>query len=186
MIFLAELWLPILLSAVFVFIVSSLVHVVLHFHDADHSKLPDEDGVLEALRNHGVGSGSFVFPHGECNEMNTPEMKAKLEKGPVGFMTVLGPGGFNMGRSLLHWFLFCLLVGIFIAYISRLALSPGVEYLRVFRVVGATAFLGYGISELQASIWKGQSCKSSMKFVFDGLLYALVTAGTFAWLWPQA
>ena len=64
-------------------------------------------------------------------------------------------------------------------------LPPGTDYLRVFQVTGAVAFMAYGIGVIDDSIWKGQPWSSTWKFLFDGLLYALATAGAFGWLWPH-
>ena len=51
MAFLADLWLPILLSAVFVFVASSVLHMVLPIHKGDYKKPPGEDAVLESMRD---------------------------------------------------------------------------------------------------------------------------------------
>jgi hypothetical protein len=40
-------------------------------------------------------------------------------------------------------------------------------------------------SIIHNSIWRGQSWGTTWKHVADGLVYALVTAGTFGWLWPS-
>lgn len=37
---------------------------------------------------------------------------------------------------------------------------------------------------LQNSIWYKRKWSSTLKSMADGLVYALVTAGTFGWLWP--
>ncbi|MDP6941003.1 MAG: hypothetical protein QGH51_03155 [Planctomycetota bacterium] len=187
MTFIAELWLPILLSGVFIFIVSTLVHMVLQWHISDHTNLPDEDGMLEMFRDKGLKSGSYVFPHCECgSDYNSEEMQAKIKRGPVGFITVFSPEGFSMGKNLLKWFLFTLLISVFVAYITNICLTGAVEYLQVFRVAGTAAFLAYAIPALQDNIWKGQAMNVTFKFVVDGTLYALTTAGTFAWLWPAS
>ncbi len=184
MIFIVELWLPILLSAVYIFLVSILVHMVLQMHNNDHTCLPDEEGALKMFRGQGLAPGSYVFPHPQCGkEYGSEEMKAKIKQGPVGFITVFDANGFNMGKNLLKWFLFTGLVSVFVAYITNLALTAEADYLQVFRVAGTAAFLGYALPALQDNIWKGQSFNITLKFVFDGTLYALTTAGTFAWLW---
>ena len=58
-------------------------------------------------------------------------------------------------------------------------------YLKVFQVVGATAFLGYAAGQVPAAIWMGKPWIVAWKEVFDGLIYGLVTAGAFGWLWPR-
>lgn len=184
--FLTDLWLPIILSAVFIFIVSSIIHMALPWHAGDKKKLNNEDAILDSLRSNNVQQGDYMFPHcASMKEMGTPEMIAKYKQGPVGFMTVYPPGGMNMLVSLGAWFVYTILVGVLVAYVSRHALNPGAEYLTVFQMAGAAAVLGYCMGPFQESIWKGQSWSTTGKFIIDGFIYALVTAGTFAWLWPD-
>ncbi|MFQ5511583.1 MAG: hypothetical protein ACE5EO_07010 [Candidatus Krumholzibacteriia bacterium] len=183
--FLSDLWLPILLSSVFVFVASSIMHMALPFHKRDYKKLPDEADVLDAMRTHGVAPGHYMFPcAGSMKDSCTPEMIEKYEKGPCGFMTVVPTGRPAMGKSLVQWFLYSLLVSVLAAYVARVGRGPGADYLEVFRVTGTAAILGYAVGSLQDSIWKGQSWGITLKFIFDGVLYGLLTAGTFGWLWP--
>ncbi len=184
--FLTELWRPILLSAVFVFIVSSVIHMLIPMHKGDYKKMKNEDAVLESMRANGVEPGQYMFPcAGSMKAMGTPEMKAKLEKGPVGWFTVLPPGGYNMGKSLAGWFVYSLIVGVLVAYVGWHALGPDAAYLAVFQITGAAAVLGYAIGVFNDSVWKGAPWSTTGKFIIDGVIYALVTAGTFGWLWPE-
>ncbi len=180
-----ELWLAIVLSAVAVFVVSSVIHMVLTYHRNDFGRVPDEDVVLETLRGARVPPGSYFFPYcASQKEMASPEMKAKLEKGPVGFMTVLPNRAPMMPKHLLMWFVYCLVVGFFLAYLAGRTLAPGAHYLAVFRVVGVAGFLAYSGAHGADPIWKGERWSTTLKTLFDGLVYGLVTAGVFGWLWP--
>jgi len=185
--FLSSLWLPVLLSAVFVFVASSLLHMVLPIHKGDYARLPAEADVLAALRGAGVAPGDSMFPcPSSVKAMGSPEMLERYRRGPVGFMTVLPSGPPAMGRSLLQWFLFSLLVSVLVAYVGSLALPPGAAYLAVMRITATVAILTYGVSHVPDSIWKGHGWASTFKFLFDGVVYGLVTGGTFGWLWPDA
>lgn len=187
MVTLSQLWLPILLSAVFVFIVSSILHMVIPIHKGDFKKLPDEDRVLEAMRVKGLQPGTYMFPGAEnMKDCGSPEFAERCKRGPVGFMTVVPSGAPGMGKNLLQWFLFIVLISVFCAYLAGSVFAPGEKYLSVFRVVGTAAMMAYAIGGLPESIWKGTQWSITMKFVFDGILYGLVTAGTFGWLWPAA
>ena len=117
--------------------------------------------------------------------MGTPEMKAKLARGPVGLVTIKPSGIPNLGAYLGTWFGFCLLVSLFVAYLVGRTLAPGAVYLAVFRIAGTVAFMGYAFGDFVDSIWKSQPWSNTFRAVFDGLLYALVTAGVFGWLWPD-
>jgi hypothetical protein len=186
MVTLGALWLPILLSAVFVFIVSTIVHMFLGYHNRDYTRLPNEDAVRAALRAGNPEPRQYIIPYcASMKEMDSPEMRQKLAEGPVGVLNLKPVGNTGMGPSLAQWFVFCLLVSFFVAYVAIHALPAGTPYLKVFQIVGAVAFLGYAAGQLPAAIWMGKPWSVAAKEVFDGLLYALVTAGTFGWLWPR-
>jgi hypothetical protein len=183
---LTALWLPILLSSVFVFLVSSILHMALPWHKGDYAKVPNEDKVRDALRGLAIPPGEYMMPHcGSSQEMKSPEFTEKLKQGPVLMMTVLPSGPFNMTPSLVQWFLYSVVIGIFAAYVAGRALPAGADYLSVFRFAGVTAFVAYSMGLTQASIWNGRAWGTTMKFLIDGLIYGLITAGTFGWLWPQ-
>lgn len=186
MISLTELWLPILLSAVFVFIVSSLLHMVFTYHDTDFKGLKNEKEVMDALRPLNLPEGEYVFPHAKNNkERQTDEYKEKLSKGPVAFINVFPNGQTSMGASLTQWFVYSILISLFSGYVAAEALATHSDYLSVFRFVGTTAFIGYSFALLQNSIWYRRPWSTTLKSFFDGLIYALITAGTFGWLWPS-
>ena len=182
---LTALWLPILVAAVIVFVASSLMHMLLPYHRSDYRQLPDEDKLLTALRAANLKRGFYVFPFCSHKDMKSPAMTEKYKQGPVGMLTVLPSGPPAMPKFLGLWFGYCLIVGLFVAYLSGRTLTPGVSYLVVFRVAGTAAFLAYGLGHLIDSIWKGQMWGTTIKHVFDGLVYGLLTAGTFGWLWPR-
>jgi hypothetical protein len=182
-----SLWLPILLSAVGVFIVSSIVHMFLPYHRTDYGKLPTEDAVLDALRSHAIPPGDYAFPHAAgMEEMKSPEYTEKMKRGPAGILTLWPAGEMNMGKKLGAWFAYTVVVGIFTAYMAGVTLEPGAEYLRVFRVTGTAAFMAYALGQWADTIWFGKSVNTTLKNTFDGLVYGLVTAGCFGWLWPGA
>ncbi len=159
--------------------------MVLPIHRNDYKKLPDEADVMGAMRAHGVSPGDYVFPHAPSpKDMGTPEMTAKYTQGPVGLLTVMQNGPPAMGKSLMQWFGFSLLAGVFVAYLTGRSATPGQDYLTVFRMAGTVGFLAYAGAFAQDSIWKGQSWSITAKHSFDGLIYALITAGVFGWLWP--
>jgi hypothetical protein len=186
MVTLGALWLPILLSAVFVFVVSSIIHMAIQWHKVDFKKMPNEDQVLDALRAHGVPAGEYMFPMAaSMKECSSPEMVAKFQRGPVGWVLIRPPGGISMGKSLVQWFLYCLVISVLVAYVASHTLRPGTHYLEVFRITGAMAVAVYALSNVMNSIWKGVSWGVTVKYVIDGIVYGLVTAGTFGWLWPK-
>ena len=186
MVELNALWLPILVSAVFVFLASSVIHMLSPWHKSDYPKMPDEDKVLAALRPLAIPPGDYMVPRpASRKDVGSPEFAAKLKSGPVMVVTVLPNGPFSMGRNLGLWFVYCLVVGIFAAYIAGRALPAGEPYLHVFRFAGATAFIGYSLALWQMSIWYQRSWTTTIKATVDGLIYGMLTAGVFGWLWPR-
>jgi hypothetical protein len=178
-----ELWLPIVVSAVFVFVVSALIHMVLAIHKCDYGKLPNEEKAREALR--GVPPGDYAMPRPtSMKEMASPEFVARYKEGPVAVLTVMPSGVPNMNRSLMQWFVYCVVVSVFAGYVAGATLGRDASYLRVFQVAGAVAVGIYVLSNVMNSIWKGVAWSTTFKYVLDGLVYGLVTAGTFGWLWP--
>lgn len=183
MVSVTSLWLPILVAAVLVFVVSSIIHMALKYHQTDFAAVPDEDSVRAGLR--GIPAGDYVVPHAASNEeRQTEEFKQKMREGPVAFLTVFPAGEFGMGSSLAQWFVYCVVVGVFAGYVAGIALAPGAEYMSVFQVAGTVAFAGYGLALAQNSIWLRRKWSTTFKSLFDALIYACVTAGTFGWLWP--
>jgi len=182
---LLSLWLPILVSAIFVFVASSIIHMFLKYHQSDFKGLPNEDAVAEALRPLNIPPGEYVMPYCATNaERQSEEYKDKATKGPVAFLNVYPSGIPGMGSSLIQWFVYCIVVSIFAAYIASRAAGDGAPYLEVFRFAGTTAFIGYSLGIVQASIWFRRSWSTTLKSVFDGLIYGLLTGGAFGWLWP--
>ena len=140
---------------------------------------------MDALRPFNIPPGDYVVPNaGSPEAMKSPEFIEKANRGPVAFMTVMPNGIPKMGASMVQWFVYCAAVSLFAAYIAGRAVGPGAEYLQVFRFVGATSFIGYAVALWQNSIWYKRPWSTTAKNTFDGLVYALFTAGTFGWLWP--
>ena len=183
---LSALWVPILLSAVLVFVVSSLIHMASPWHKIDYPKMPNEDQVMDALRPLAIPPGDYFFPRPSTrDDMRSPAFAEKMKNGPVMVITVMPNGPISMGRNLALWFCYAVVVGLFAAYITGRALPPGTAYLQVFRFAGAVAFIGYALALWQMSIWYHRAWTTTIKSTVDGLIYALLTAGTFGWLWPR-
>ena len=180
------LWLPVLLSAVIVFILSSIIHMLSPWHKSDYPKMPNEDNVRDAVRPLNIPPGDYVVPRPSSREdMRSPEFTEKMKKGPVMMLTVFPNGPSAMGTSLALWFLYLVVIGFFIAYVAGRTLPLSADFLHVFRLTGVTAFMGYCAALWQMSIWYRRAWTTTIKATVDGLIYALLTAVTFGWLWPQ-
>jgi hypothetical protein len=180
------LWIPVLVSAVAVFVASSVVHMVLKYHKADYRPLSNESEVADAIRKGNPGPGLYVLPHcADMSQMKDPAVIAKYEKGPVGLVALLPNGAPNMGKLLGQWFGFCLLLSFAIGYVARHTLEKGADGLSVMRVTGAIAFIGYGMSSIIDSIWHGVPWSNTVRALIDAAIYAVVTGLAFRLLWPS-
>jgi hypothetical protein len=183
---LSALLVPIVLSAVIVFVASSIIHMVLPWHKSDYPKVPNEERVREALRPLAIPPGDYMIPRASSmQDMKSSEFMAKMNEGPVMVVTVMPNGPCAMGKNLGQWFVYSIVVGLFAAYVAGTALPPGAPYLRVFQLAGVTAFMGYALALWQLSIWYRRDWMTTIKSNVDGLIYAMLTAGTFGWLWPH-
>jgi hypothetical protein len=180
-----SLWLPVLVSAVLVFIASSLIHMFTPWHKGDVRGVPGESEAMEALRRLKIAPGDYVMPYaGSMGAMKDPAFRARLEAGPAVLLTVW-KGTTSMGPQLAGWFLYSVVVSIFAGYVAGAALPMGSPYLDVFRFAGTTAFAGYSLALMQNSIWWRRGWGFTLRSMIDGLLYACLTAGAFGWLWPR-
>lgn len=183
---LTALWLPILLSAVIVFIAAAIIHMAPLWHRNDYPRLENQDAVMDALRGFNIPPGTWFMPRSkDMAEMRTPEFKEKLNRGPVVMLNVFPKGGVSMARNMVLWFIHCVIVAIFAAYITSRAVAPGTPYIEVFRFAGATTFIAYVVALWQMVIWYNRDVGITIKETIDGLIYALLAAGVFGWLWPR-
>jgi hypothetical protein len=187
MISFAHLWLPILLSAIGVFIASSILHMLLKFwHGSDYAAFSNEDEVRAAIRHGSPTPGIYALPHCTMESMKTPEGKEKFATGPVGLVILRANGMPAIGGFLALWFVYSLVVSYLCAMLAGMTLTVDTDLHRVFHVVALAAFLAYALRSVPAGIWEGHPWKAVAKDVVDGLIYAIVTAAVFAWLWPTA
>jgi hypothetical protein len=183
---LAQLWIPILLASVIVFVASSIIHMLTPWHAGDYKKMPDQEKARAAIGPLAIPPGDYMLPRPDSmKDMNSPEFLAKLKEGPRMVVTVLPNGSTTMGKMLVLWFLYIVAISCCAGFIARHALPVGATYHSVFHFAGGTAFLGYSAALFQFSIWYSRSWTTTIKSALDGLLYALLTAGTFGWLWPR-
>jgi hypothetical protein len=156
------------------------------WHKSDYKRIPEEGKVLDAVRPFNLPVGDYMAPMAaSMDDMKSADFADRVKKGPVVILTVRPNVMWNMGQTLGLWFLYSVVVGFFAAYIASRALPVGANYLQVFRFVGASAFMGYSFSLWQFSIWYGRKWSTTLKATLDGLLYALLSAGVFGWLWPR-
>ncbi|HEX4780301.1 MAG TPA: hypothetical protein VH301_06080 [Usitatibacter sp.] len=185
--FITELWLPIVVSAVGVFVASSLIHMVFKWHNSDYRQLPNEEEARAVLRATSAAPGMYAIPYcADMKQMGSPEMQRKYTEGPIAVITTRAPGKPNMGPMLGQWFVLNLVVAALAAYVASktLALMPS-TFLGICREVGVITFLAYAGGSVSGGIWMGKPWGSVGKEVLDAFIYGVVSALVFAWLWPQ-
>ena len=182
---LLSLWLPILLSAVTVFVISSLIHMVIKWHASDYGTLPNEDAVRDTIRAGNPAPGRYVMPYcADMKDMASEAMMKKYREGPVAHMTILPSGVPNMGKYLGQWFLWSLIVAAVAAYLAaRLVNMDHAHASTAAKLVGAVTFIAHGFGTVTESIWMGRPCSSSAKHLLDAALYAVGSGLVFLWLW---
>ena len=186
MVSLAQLWMPILLAAVGVFIASSLIHMVFKWHNPDYRKLGNEDEVRAAIRASSPAPGQYMIPYCMGNDaMKDPAMQEKWKEGPIGFLMLRPAGMPSMGGALGSWFAVTLIVSLLAGYLASRTVPAGASFLAVCRVVGIATFLAYAFGGPIHSIWAAKPWVSSAKEVLDALIYGAVSACVYGWLWPR-
>lgn len=183
MVALSALWLPILVSAVVVFVASNVLWMALPFwRRGDYGQLPDEKSVIDALVP--AESGQYMVPCVNWNKL-TPEQRAEMESKPMALVLVRNPAQFNFVKGLTQWLVYAVVVAVFVAYITSHACGRGTPYLEVFRFAGTVGFLPFGFHSMTDAIWYGKPWSVVVKDVIDGLIYGLLMGGVFGWLWPH-
>jgi hypothetical protein len=186
MISLAQLWIPIVLAAVLVFVASSLIHMVFKWHNPDFRKLANEDEVRAIIRAGSASPGQYVIPHcADMKAMQDPAFVQKFVEGPIGLLTLRANGAPAMGPMLAMWFAYTLAISLVAAYLAANTLAQGASVVQVARVTGTAAFLAYAGGSVQNAIWMGKPWGSAAKDILDALIYGALTAGALAWLWPR-
>lgn len=181
----SALFLPAALSAVLVFIASSLIHMVVKWHQSEYKTFPNEDEVRAAVGKSKPVPGKYVIPFcKDGKEMASEAMQRKFDEGPNAVMLVRENGAVQLGPFLGKWFAYTLVVSLVVGYLARATMAPGTESMHVFQVVGCAAWLAYAWAIPSDSIWMGKTWSSTLLYMVDGLIYALLTAAAFAWRWP--
>jgi hypothetical protein len=183
---LSAILLPTFLSSFIVFFVSSLIHMVLPWHKRDYPPMPNQDGVMDALRGFSIPPGDYLIPRpANREELRSPQFAEKMKEGPVLLLTVMPNGPAAMGRNLALWFAYSIVVGVFAGLVATQACPIGATFQQVFGIVGVVSFVGYAVALWQMSIWYWRGWSLTLKATADGVIYALLTAATFGWLWPR-
>lgn len=184
MAFLSQLWLPILVSAVLVFVLSAASHMALPWRKNEWGFITDFGALQAAVRD--LRPGQHAFPAApDRKQQMSKEWMERWAKGPSGWLTIAPPGPISMGRNMALSFLVFLFVAVVAAYVTWHALGAGAGYRGVFRVVGTVGFMSFGVAPIFGSIWYSRPWRAYLSDVIDGLLFGLAMAGVFGWLWPR-
>lgn len=181
-----QLWLPILIATVCVFFASSIIWMLLPYHKPDIKAIPNEAEFDEAINKLGIAPGFYMYPNCQnAKDMKSEAFKARWESGPWGTINVMGHQP-NFAMNLLKTFIAYGLITVMVAYISGMALGPGADYMDVFRVVATAGILGHCMGALAGSFFLGTPTRFIVTCFIDGVIFALITAGVFASMWPAA
>ena len=180
--FLIDLWLPILLNGVVLFVLSFVAWVILPHHFNDFSMLPEESDFMDAVERMNIPVGNYMFPYAKSKvEQGSPEYQEKYKVGPRGTLQVFSMP--NMGVNMAKTVVFFLVTSAVIGYITYFACPPIAEgqFMKVFRIAGTIGILVHASSGILNGIWFQR--KMLTNFV-DGVVYGLILGLIFAFLWP--
>lgn len=183
---LLALWLPILLSAVVVFVISCLVHMVLKWHASDYNGFANENDVRAAINAGKPTSGRYVIPFcKDMKEMGSADMQQKYREGPVGHIMLGATGMPSIGKFMSQWFVWVLVVSTVSAYLAARLCGLDHSHAHIAaKLVGAVTFIAHGFGTVTESIWGLRPWSSSIKYLLDAALYGLGAGLVILWLWP--
>lgn len=183
---LSALWLPIVLSAVAVFVLSSIIHMMTGLHKHDFLKAPDEARLSDAIRALDLPPGDYMVPKpSSMQDMKSPEFVERIKRGPNFMMTVFPGTWSGMGKQLALWFVFSLVVSLVAAWVAGTAVGPGADWHPVFHYAAITAFMGYAGALWPQAIWYRKNLGATLRGTLDGLIYAVATGFILGWRWPH-
>ncbi|MCC6425806.1 MAG: hypothetical protein IT435_03190 [Phycisphaerales bacterium] len=178
------LWLPILVSAVAVWIASAIVWMAMPHHKKDYIELPDEKGFTAFLKSQNIPAGVYGFPDCKTPEKrNSPEMKEAWQHGPMGMLYVWKTP-MSMGGKMFATFLVFLCASAGIGYLASIAITGSPEGMHVFRIVATAGTLTYCFSFIPNMIWFGAYRRTIVANIVDGIAYGVITGLVFMWMWP--
>lgn len=182
----SELWLAILLAGLLSWVASAFIHMLFKYHNADYKKLPNEESVSATLADKLPEPALYTLPYcSDMKAMGDEAMQKKFNDGPVAMITVMPNGMPPMGKLLSQQILFFILGSLLIGYLASISITGTTDFMMVFRQVFTASFLTYGWAQIPYSIWMGQPWSNCVRYLIDALIYAAVTACTFALLWPN-
>ncbi|GAB4549309.1 MAG: hypothetical protein Tsb0013_10460 [Phycisphaerales bacterium] len=182
-----DLWLPIVLSTVIVFIASAVAWMAIpKWHQPDLKVLPDEATFAGDLGRHELAPGQYMWPNcGSSEEMKSDEFKRRWAEGPWGLLRVAGTRP-SFGVNLVVTFVYFLVVSVVVGFLASRAFGSGAGYYEVFGFCFLASALAHCTMNLPNSMFLMEPRRWMLTNLIDGFVFAMLTAGTFAGLWPEA
>jgi len=194
MVALSSLWFAIAVTSIVIFFASAIMWMLLPHHkkdiqfinctDAD-KEADKEAAFIDAVNAAALKPGMYMYPGCDAKDYKSDEGKARYNNGPWGTLTIY-PGKPNFPMNLLKTFITFFVITLFVAYITGLSVGAGADYMQVFRVSGAAAMLGHCMGGITSDFFMGKPSRLIITELFDKVVYALLTAGMFASMWPAA
>ena len=179
---LISLLLPIVLCTVALFFASFVSWMLVPLHFKDWNKMDKEDDFLKAVKDQSIPPGNYMFPGWNTpDEMKSEEYQQKYEAGPCGIITVFPKT--SMGRNLAMTVVYFFVVSFCLGYLATVGLSPGDDFLKVFRFVSTAGLMTFLAAMVQHSIWFRNRI---LGHVVESVAYAAIAGVIFALLWPAS
>lgn len=179
--------LPVLLAAGFVWLASAASWMALPHHIGEYRPLKDEAAFAEALRRQSLRRGQYLLPHlDRWEDAATPAGRERFVTGPVAFLTILPNRVPSIRRHLLLTLAHYTVVCSAIAWATQTFVPLGASYHTVFPPVAVMALLAHGSALIPEAIWYGKPWSNVLRGLIDAVVFALLTAGAMAAMWPPA
>lgn len=155
------------------------------WHKSDYPAVPNESALADAVRPLAIPPGNYVVPRpAGMADMKTPEFQEKVNRGPNMILTVIPNGPRPMTNFFVGWIVYLLVVTSVAAFAAWSVLPP-TPVQGVKKTVGFVYFVSFALGLWPESIWYHRKWSTTVKLTFDALIYAVITAFIFGWLWPR-
>ena len=183
---LTGLWIPIVISACSLLLISGIVSCFVRPRLSDWKELPEEDGTVEFLQKSGISPGLYLFPgrRKRADALSEESRQQRMDSGPWGTISI-GSRPPNLARKLMQSMAFFLVLNILVAHLATQALDPGDGFLAVFQFTGTAAALSCAFGGIPNAIWLGAHFRAAWIDVIQGVAYGIITGAVFAAFWPS-
>src|SRR5438552_17632886 len=103
-----------------------LAHKAMPRHKSDYGNVPTDDAAIAAIQSLNLAPDDYALPNPRLpGGGKNPNFIANFERGPSFHMTVIPPGGMNMGKYMVTWCGVTLLISASTGWLTGSVVPPG-------------------------------------------------------------